>query len=346
MTDIEPDAHGTLPAISPAPPDRTRNPYWAYLARLDSPETIRTMQGCLDRLAAILMPVPGIRPLCYGEQVPWWQLRYAHAVILRKHLTANMDRGDWSPSHVNKHLSAFRQVIRECWRLEYLTADERDRISDVPNVNAKREPAGRNIREDEIWQMLAACASRGGLPGTRDAAIIAALQSTGDRRAEVAGMLIENYDHAERSVKVIGKGNHERTCYFHPGAALYIDKWLVMVGKRRGPVFRPVDKWGNIAARHLSPRAIGLIVDQYRKECSLPAMSTHDYRRTFIGDMLDAGVDLATVQQLVGHASPATTARYDRRPGRTRRSAVDKLTLPEPQDFTAGESPEESTGTS
>ncbi|MGW6500259.1 tyrosine-type recombinase/integrase [Nonomuraea angiospora] len=56
----------------------------------------------------------------------------------------------------------------------------------------------------------------------------------------------------------------------------------------------------------------------------------HDhFRRTFIGELLDAGVDLATAQALVGHASPATTARYDRRPERTRRAAVDKLGTPE-----------------
>ncbi|WP_396795736.1 hypothetical protein [Microbispora sp. H13382] len=44
--------------------------------------------------------------------------------------------------------------------------------------------------------------------------------------------------------------------------------------------------------------------------------------------MLDAGVDLATTQALVGHASPATTARYDRRPERRRQEATEKLTLP------------------
>jgi integrase len=54
----------------------------------------------------------------------------------------------------------------------------------------------------------------------------------------------------------------------------------------------------------------------------------HDFRRTFIGELLDAGVDLATAQALVGHSSPATTARYDRRPEKTRREAVNRLRLP------------------
>ncbi|GAA3821458.1 hypothetical protein GCM10022226_47250 [Sphaerisporangium flaviroseum] len=44
-----------------------------------------------------------------------------------------------------------------------------------------------------------------------------------------------------------------------------------------------------------------------------------------------AGVDLATAQAIVGHESPTTTARYDRRPEQRRREAVDRLSLPEPR---------------
>ena len=54
----------------------------------------------------------------------------------------------------------------------------------------------------------------------------------------------------------------------------------------------------------------------------------HDLRRTFAGEMLDAGVDLVTVQKLMGHASPVTTSRYDRRDEKTKMDAATKIHFP------------------
>ena len=54
----------------------------------------------------------------------------------------------------------------------------------------------------------------------------------------------------------------------------------------------------------------------------------HDLRRTFAGEMLDAGVDLVTVQKLMGHASPVTTSRYDRRDEKTKMEAATKIHFP------------------
>jgi integrase/recombinase XerD len=57
-------------------------------------------------------------------------------------------------------------------------------------------------------------------------------------------------------------------------------------------------------------------------------LTWHDFRRTFAGNLLDAGIDLATVQVLMGHSSPVTTSTYDRRGERVRRKAVQKLFAP------------------
>lgn len=290
------------------------------------------MRRCLDRIAALILDQPPKKAAKQlGEQIPWENIRYQHVIKLRGKFEEKWE----SLSHVNKHMSALRGVLHECWLLGLMGAEDFRRACDVPNVKGSREPTGRSIHAEQFAALLAECLSDERIPiGVRDAAIVAVLQSTGMRRAEAASALIERYDHGERSLKVIGKGNKGRTVYLHPTAVPYVDRWLVAVGVRRGPFFRHIDKWGNITAKPLSSRAIGYIVNERREAAGLPLMSTHDFRRTFIGDFIDAGGDLVQAQKLAGHASATTTAGYDRRPGRALRTAVDRLKLPSPEELT------------
>jgi integrase len=340
-----------LPAAAGGEPgSRARNPYWTYLARLDSAESRRMAQGHLDRIAAVLLPAGNVPGRCAGEAVPWGLLRYEHTALLRAVLIAHSETEaskrqavdarllaalearckkdtTWQAPTVNAHLSALRGVIHEAWRLGYMSADERDRAKDIPNLKVSREPAGRDIRDEEIAAMLDPGAAPGPLE-VRDTAVIAWLWSTGGRRAEAAGQLIENYRRRERAVKILGKGNKERTGFLHPDAAVYVGRWLALAGARKGPMFRPVDRWGNIVPRHLSPGTIGLIVQRRRELAGLEPLSTHDWRRTFVGDLLSAGTDLVSVQILAGHESPVTTAKYDRRGDDVRRAAVESRAMP------------------
>ena len=319
-------------AIAPVPaPERTRDadPYWVFLTRF-SGESERAMRGCLDRIAAMILAVPDAPGP--GAAFAWETLRYPQVLSLRGQLAGRQP--PLSLSHIWKHQSALRGVLREAWQLGLMTAEDYQRAREVPNIKGRRQGAGRSLHQDELAAMLAACqADDRPLHAARDAALIAVLHSTGMRRAEAAAALAEQYDHAERALRVIGKGNKQRTVFIFPGAVPYLDRWLVAVGERRGPMFRRINRWGHIGGA-MTGSAIGAIVAKRRDQAGLPPLSTHDFRHTNIGDLLDAGADLAEVQKLAGHASATTTASYDRRPGRALRTAVDRLHLPPPDELT------------
>jgi site-specific recombinase XerD len=314
--------------------DPERDPYRVYLDRLDSEGSRRTMRGCLDRIARIIaMDETGT---VTGAGRPWWRLRYEHTTRIRAALrerTGEHGGPAYSPASVNKHLVALRQVLRECWRLGLMSAEDYQRAADLKSVEGSRLPRGHHLPGQALGAALAVCDEDLSPAGRRDAALLGVLYSTGARRAEIAGLALTDYDPAERSLRVRGKRGKERLVYVTVEAAARLDAWIAVRGRAPGALFPPVSKGGRCRSSdgrlsHPTGQAIAGIVTRRLTQAGVDPHTPHDFRRTFIGELLDAGVDLATAQQLAGHASPATTARYDRRPQRRRREAVDRLHLP------------------
>lgn len=199
----------------------------------------------------------------------------------------------WSASHINKHLSALRRVLKESWRLGLMDAESYQRASDLEPVSAKREPAGRDIPDEELSALLATC---GDSPlGVRDAAVIALVYTSGLRRSEAAALTMSNYLAGSRAIRVIGKGNKERTIPVAQAALPWLEAWLRIRGGRPGPVFCPLRKGGKITYRHMSPQTLADLLERRRIQggIALP-VKPHDLRRTLIGDLLDNGADLVT----------------------------------------------------
>jgi site-specific recombinase XerD len=101
-----------------------------------------------------------------------------------------------------------------------------------------------------------------------------------------------------------------------------------------GPLFTRIIKGGQLTQERLTDQGIYHILDTRCQEANMVPFTPHDLRRTFAGDLLDVGVDLSTVQKLMGHANANTTSGYDRRGERAKRDAVRKLHVSSQRRFT------------
>ena len=160
----------------------------------------------------------------------------------------------------------------------------------------------------------------------RDAALIAILRGAGLRRSEVVKLEVRDFDAAAGSLEVReGKGGKDRTVYLPEAASEMVSRWLEVRGSSPGALLVPIRKGGQLEIRPMTSDAVLKILQRRAKQAGVESFSPHDFRRTFCSDLLDAGVDIVTVQKLAGHASPVTTAKYDRRGEEAKRSAVQKL---------------------
>ncbi|OGV68581.1 MAG: hypothetical protein A2283_10910 [Lentisphaerae bacterium RIFOXYA12_FULL_48_11] len=145
----------------------------------------------------------------------------------------------------------------------------------------------------------------------RDAALLEVLYSTGARVSEIAGLSEAAVDILSGVIKVRGKGKKERLAPLGgpAGRALSAtlrkaDELWPQKGKSR-PVFL------NVRGKALTTRSIERIMKKYLIAAGLnPNMSPHALRHSFATHMLDAGADLRSVQELLGHASLSTTQIY------------------------------------
>ena len=305
------------PELRPAPPGASRRlPAEVYLARL-APGSRRTMRCALDTIAALLTD-----GLMDAETLPWAELRYPHTAAVRAILA---ERG--ATATANKQLAALRGVLREAWRLGLMDAEDYHRAVDLPGVPGSELPAGRALGWAELRALFWACAD--GTPGgARDAALLALLYGALLRRAEAVALDLADHDPATGALKVRGKGRQQRLSYLPSGGRAALDAWRAVRGDDDGPLLCPVRRDGLVTVRRLSGQAVLDALRKRRRLASIEPCTPHDLRRTTIGDLLDAGVDLATVQRLAGHAQVQTTARYDRRPEEIKRQASERLHVP------------------
>lgn len=230
-------------------------------------------------------------------------------------------------SAINQALSAIRKLVLEAADNGAIDPIHANGIANVKGVKSETLPAGRSITPGELSAILAACDNSPS--GGRDAAIIAILYSCGLRRNELVNLDLADFDSATGELKILhAKGSKQRTVYVTNGAKAALEDWLSIRGNDTGPLFLQIRKGGHIWPKRLTTQAIYHILQERATQAGIENISPHDFRHTFVGDLLDAGVDIVTVQKLAGHADVSTTARYDRRGEEAKRKAVELLRVP------------------
>ncbi len=263
-----------------------------------------------------------IAPDVTADAFPWHHVRFQHAAAIRARLAES-----YSPATANKILAALRGVLKHAFALSLIGAEDYERVRHVESVRGVRVQRGRALPGGELRALFGVCdSSKPG--GARNAALLAVLYGGGLRRSEVVGLDLEDFDATTGVLKVKGKGNKERVSYVTNGARQALDSWLLHRGGDAGPLFVPVTKGGTVLLRRMTDQSVLDLVRRLARRAGIARFSPHDLRRTFIGDMLDLGVDISTVQQLAGHAQVTTTARYDRRGEYVRRRAAEMLHVP------------------
>ncbi len=140
---------------------------------------------------------------------------------------------------------------------------------------------------------------------------------------------LSDFDPNTGAITVRGaKGGKDRMVYLPSSGIRVVNAWLKVRGVKAGPLLYPISKSYRVMQRRLTDQAVLYILQKRAQSAVVNSFSPHDCRRTFISNLLDAGVDLVTVCQLAGHASPITTAKYDRRGEVAKRRAVELLHIP------------------
>ncbi len=166
----------------------------------------------------------------------------------------------------------------------------------------------------QYWGKMAVSGSKGDVvfASARDVAILEVLYSGGLRISEAIGLNLADLDFLSGSCVVRGKGKKERICLLGRPAITALRRYLQererlgLAGARQpGPLFL------NQEGARLTPRSVQRQLKLYLREAGLPSSYTpHKLRHSFATHLLDAGADLRSVQELLGHANLSTTQIY------------------------------------
>lgn len=207
------------------------------------------------------------------------------------------------------HAIALRSFLRWLIKNDYKVLSP-DKI-DLPKI-AEREI--KFLSGDQVDKLLNA-PSLSTIQGVRDKAILELFFSTGLRVSELTKLDRDKINFASREFGIVGKGGKARVVFLSQRATDYIKKYVDQRRDKYKPLFirhkGSDDPTINENKMRLTPRSVQRMIKKYVKKVKLPIDATpHTLRHSFATDLLMAGADLRSVQEMLGHKNVQTTQVY------------------------------------
>lgn len=213
---------------------------------------------------------------------------------------------------VLRHLSSLRSLFK------YLLKEKKIKENPTADIGSPKldKPIPKALSYQEVEELFKQPITEE-LLGLRDRSIMELFYSSGFRVSELAGLNRSDFNFRARSLRVRGKGKKERIVPITQSVAKWIQNYLADV--RRYEVGKPhnqkdpdaifLNKWGD----RLTTRSIDRLFKNYLRKSGLAGNITpHTIRHTIATHWLENGMDLKTIQVLLGHSSLGTTTIYTR----------------------------------
>lgn len=230
------------------------------------------------------------------------------SLTIRGYLAWLDGRGE-KKSSLGRKLAALRSFYR------FLVREGRAAANPAAEVRTPKlpKPLPRVLTKDEAGALLDS--PEGEAPAAlRDRAILETLYSTGARVSELVGMNVDDLNLGDGLVRLRGKGKKERIVPVGEVAVEAIKEYREQL--RPSAVSHPPSAGGddpvfrNRRGGRLTARSVERIVARYSKALPGGSIGPHALRHSFATHLLDEGADLRAIQELLGHASLATTEKY------------------------------------
>ena len=266
-----------------------------------STHTVRNYASDLEQFLAYLTRTPD------GKPRPGPELAQIDNLTIREFLGSLYERGN-KKSSVARKLAALRSFMKFL-SARGVIAGNPAKVVATPRLE-KRLPG--HLLLQAVVELVEAPDDSTTL-GRRDRAILETLYATGVRVGELVGLDLGDIDLQGGVLRVLGKGRKERIVPFGRNAREALESYFVVRHDllHAGGAAHPEAVFLNARGGRLTSRSVWNILDRYIAHTSHKLkIHPHTLRHTFATHMLDAGADLRSIQELLGHESLSTTQKY------------------------------------